>query len=350
MQLHTVLFGVRDDMMQFCVFTGSGSPSDEWHHETDSKGNKVVRVEFEISRMNPSNFNEAIKAAEQKATEEYHKHCALYGPMSVDITGAFTNKKGVTIPLNNAEVKMALGQYMPTEAENKAAEDFFKRHGVRPYVKNSARERLDAEVMQELMAHDQEIDKAVSKIAAAYPRAFGIVKQPLTPEQKADMDKYYEILAQQAKEAVCVILSVDNLSQLGLPKKSENATDAKQRLDAIADKNFTLTGRLLADAKTNPQYGLLNKPVSYDKNAKLPTSDPVALDAMIEKRTKMAEALRKQGEATGQTMAEMLGVDDGRLGHRPLLDPDTEALKERVRAAKRSYDAALDKKAMTATC
>lgn len=62
-----------------------------------------------------------------------------------------------------------------------------------------------------------------------------------------------------------------------------------------ADGYFLTTGRLLADAKTNPQYGLLNKPVSYDKNVKLPTSDPVAVDAMIEKRTKMAEALRKQG-------------------------------------------------------
>ena len=393
MQLHTFMIAGNSSRLQFCVFTGSGSPTDEWHHEIDSRGDKVIRVEFEVSRFADSTeFNEAIKAAEQKATEEYHKHCALYGPMSVDLTGhafdleefgkfsrgaiakmeqspgqvhdyeanvsaikdyydfvrsteekfvvapqgAFTNNEGVTIPLNNAEVKVALGQYVPTAAENKAAEDFFKRYGVRPYAKNSA-----------------ELDKAVSKIVAAFPMAFGIVKQPLTPEQRADMDKHYEILMRQTKEAVGVILGVDNLSQLGLPKKPENATDASFRrgLALSADDHFLATGRLLADAKTNPQYGLLNTFLSEAEKAgithlpidqqRLPTSDPVALDAMIEKRTKMAEALRKQG-------VEFIGYEidgDGikRAKFKPIDNANIEALKQRVRVAKRSYDAALVK-------
>lgn len=51
MQLHTILLGVNTTIMQFCVFTGSGSPTDEWHHTLDSKGNCVIRVEFEVSRM-----------------------------------------------------------------------------------------------------------------------------------------------------------------------------------------------------------------------------------------------------------------------------------------------------------
>lgn len=426
MQLHTFMIAGNSSRLQFCVFTGSGSPTDEWHHETDSRGDKVVRVEFEISRFASSTeFNDAVKAAEQKATEEYHKHCALRGPMEVDLgghvfdleefgkfsreaiakmeqppgrvcdyeanvsaikdyfdfvrsteeklvvtpQGAFINKEGVTVPLNNAEVKVALGQYAPTSAENEAAEDFFKRHGVRPYVKNSA-----------------ELDKAVSKIVAAFPIAFGIVKQPLTPEQKADMDKHYEILMRQTKDAVGVILGVDNLSQSGLPKGPENATDAKQRLDAVKKSwDANISGKLIP---VGQQYGLLNTFLSEAKKAgithlpidphqtamyakpentvnavgrvrlntsdpaytlfstdtgrvaasavsylpidqqKLPTSDPIALDAIIEKRTKMAEALRKQG-------VEFIGYE--------IDNANIEALKQRVRVAKRSYDATLVK-------
>ena len=423
MQLHTIMIANDGIQADFCVFTGSGSPTDAFENDIDSSGCKVVRVEFSLplqSWLDPFEltkaFNEAIKAAEQKATEEYHKQCALYGPMSVDLTGhafdpevfvtsqgAFTNKEGVTVPLNNAEVKVALGQYVPTAAENEAAEDFFKRHGVQRYTQNSAGKRLDAEAMQELMAHDQEIDKAISKIAAAYPRAFGIVKQPLTPEQKADMDKYYEILMRQTKDAVGAILIVDNLSQLGLPKRPENATAASFRRDLglSADDHFLATGRLLADAKTNPQHGLLNTFLSEAEKAgithlsigphqtamyakpentvnavgpvrlntsdpayyilstdtgriavsavsylpidqqKLPTSDPVALDAMIEKRTKMAEALRKQG-------VEFVGYEADGDGNKvakfkPIDNANIEALKQRVGLAKRSWIAALAK-------
>ena len=247
MQLHTILLGVNTSIMQFCVFTGSGSPSDEWHHETDAKGNKVIRVEFEVPRMfGLEEFNEAIKNAERVATEEYHKHCALLGPTEVKANlhalgdyldfvrsteGAFTNKEGITVALNNGEVKVALGQYVPTPAENAAADDFFARHGVRPYVENSA-----------------EIDKAINNLVASFPMAFGIVKQPMD-------DPAYSL----------------SITDTGYMAASTSAMETALR--EVNNESFPI----------------------YTVVSRLPTSDPAALDAMIEKRTKVAEALRKQG-------------------------------------------------------